>query len=73
MPWRLGFADFESGDGFAGGAGVLDEEFVFVVDAEGVAGGFDGQGAAGVGHADVDALSGNDKGAAGQVEPDRRS
>jgi hypothetical protein len=55
----VGFADLEPGDVLAGGAGHFGEQFVAVVDAERVVGGFDGDGAAGVDHADVDALPGN--------------
>ena len=57
---RLGFADLEPGDGFGGCAGDLGEQLLARSHAEGVVGGFDGDGAAGVDHADVDALSGND-------------
>ncbi len=60
MAWWLGLADLEPGDRFGGGAGDLGEQFVGDVDPQGVVGGLDGDGAAGVDHADVDPLSGND-------------
>jgi hypothetical protein len=56
---RFGFADFEPGDRFGGGAGDLGEQLVAVIDAEGVVNGLDGEGAAGMDHPDVDALPGN--------------
>src|SRR3954453_2112758 len=45
--WRRGsgFAYLDPGDGFERGAGDLGQLFVAVIDAEGVIGGFDGDGA----------------------------
>jgi hypothetical protein len=59
---RFGFADLEPGDRLGGG-GDLGEQLVAVIDAEGVIGGLDGDGAAGVADADVDALPGDDESA----------
>src|SRR5690242_16094271 len=56
----FGFADFVSGDRLGGSAGDLGEKAVVVVDAPGVVGGFNREGASSVRNADVDALSGND-------------
>jgi len=47
----------------------LGEQFVIVVDAEGVVGRFDGKSASRVGHADVDALPGNHESAAAADPP----
>lgn len=62
--WGLGFAGFESSDVLRGRAGNVGENVVAVVDAEGGAGLFDGNGSTGVADPDVDALSGDDEGAA---------
>ena len=64
LSWEFGFADLEAGDRLADGAGGLGQQLVAVVDAEGVVGGFDGQGPSSVDGADVDALSCNGNGAA---------
>src|SRR4051794_19930862 len=56
---RFGLADLEPGDVLAGGGGDFGEQFVAVVDPPGGIGGFDGDGAPGVDHADVDALPGD--------------
>ena len=66
---RFGLADLEPGDRFGGGAGDFGEQFVAVVDPPGGVGGLDGDGAAGVDHADVDALPGDGQGTAGADPP----
>jgi hypothetical protein len=58
------FADLESGDGFGGRAAGLGQLLVAVVDAEGMAGGLDGQGSSSVDDSDVNALPCNGYGAA---------
>ena len=66
----FGFADLESGDRAHGCAGgFADQHAVLVVDAERVIGAFYGEGAAGVGDADVDALPGNAQRAAAADAP----
>lgn len=65
----FGFADLEACDGLGRGAGDFGEHLVAVVDAERVVGGLDGDGAAGVGDSDVDALSGDDKSTAAADPP----
>ncbi|WP_319462739.1 hypothetical protein [Micromonospora sp. RTP1Z1] len=67
--WGLGLAGLESSDVLRGGAGDLGENVVAVVDAEGSAGVFDGDGSAGVAGFDVDALAGDDEGAAAADRP----
>src|SRR6266540_7292058 len=57
---RFGFADLEPGHGLGGGTGNFAEQLVADLDAEGAVGRFDGDGTAGVDHADVDALPSND-------------
>jgi hypothetical protein len=61
--------DLEPGDRLGGGAGDLGDQIVIVVDAPGVLGGLDGEGASGVGDADVDALPGDDQGASAADPP----
>jgi hypothetical protein len=61
---RGGFADLEPRDGVGGRAGDFGDELVGVVDAPGTVGFFDVEGLSGVADADVDALSGDDEGAA---------
>ena len=61
--WGFGFADLESGGLLRCRTRDLGEQLVAVVDEEGVVGALDGDGAAGVDHAEVDALPGHHKGA----------
>ncbi|GAA4579383.1 hypothetical protein GCM10023176_56960 [Micromonospora coerulea] len=58
--WGLRLAGLESSDVLRGGAGDLGENVVAVVDTEGSASVFDGNGSAGVADPDVDALAGDD-------------
>ena len=67
--WGLGLAGFESSDVLRGRAGNVGENVIAVVDAEGSAGFFDGNGSTGVADPDVDALSGDDEGPAAADAP----
>src|SRR2546423_345896 len=73
-PWYTP-ADLEPGDALGRPArGLGDEDACLVVEADGPVGGFDVEGASGMGDADVDALSGDYQGAAAghpSLDPDR--